>query len=45
MWDACDNKQVYQCADESWAGIRAVLWDMLQKKLTTKLSAKERKKT
>ncbi len=25
------KKQVYQLVDESWAGIRAILWDVLQK--------------
>jgi hypothetical protein len=31
MRDASDDDQVYQRAGESWAGIRAILWNVLQK--------------
>ena len=41
------QEYVYQCAGESWIGIRVILWDVLRysyrKQLTNELSAKEMK--
>ena len=45
MRNTHEDRPVYQRAGEYWDGIEDLLSDVQQKKLTTELTAKERKKT